>query len=112
MAKTNSTIPHEEQVHPTWTYFTNHTHVLVYLALHGDAPLKDVATAIGITERAVQKIIVELELAGVLIKDRIGRRNTYQLKTSLPLRHPLERHCTIGDVLSVILKARKSGKRR
>jgi DNA-binding IscR family transcriptional regulator len=110
MSKATNNRLQDEHISPTWTFFTNHTHVLVYLALNGDAPLKDVATAIGITERAVQKIIAELELAGVLMKDRIGRRNTYQLKTSLPLRHPLERHCTIGDILSVILKNRKSSK--
>jgi DNA-binding Lrp family transcriptional regulator len=90
-----------------WTFFTNHTHVLVYLGLNGDRPLKEVASAIGITERAVQNIVKELENAGALKKIKIGRQNTYQLNTDINLRHPLEQHCTIGDVLSVILKSFK-----
>ena len=90
-----------------WTFFTNHTHVLVYLGLNGDRPLKEVASAIGITERAVQNIVKELENAGALRKIKIGRQNTYELHTEINLRHPLEHHCTIGDVLGVILKSFK-----
>jgi uncharacterized membrane protein len=86
-----------------WTFFTNHTHVLVFLSSRGDAPLREVSEAIGITERAVQRIVLELELAGVLVRERVGRRNHYNLKVDEPLRHPLERHCTIGHVLDAVL---------
>lgn len=89
---------------PSWTFFTNHTHVLVYLALHGSTPLKDVALAIGMTERGVQRIIMELEASGVLNIEKIGRCNHYQLNTDATLRHPLENHCTIGQILAIILK--------
>jgi DNA-binding Lrp family transcriptional regulator len=92
----------------SWTFFTNHTHVLVYLSIHGSAPLRDVAAAIGITERGVQRIVKELEESGVLSRERIGRNNRYKLHSDVSLRHPLESHCTIGQILSVILKgARK-----
>lgn len=88
-----------------WTFFTNHTHVLVFLSSRGDAPLREVADAIGITERAVQRIVLELERAGVLVRERVGRRNHYHLMVDQPLRHPLERHCTIGQVLDAVLKS-------
>jgi DNA-binding Lrp family transcriptional regulator len=88
----------------TWTFFTNHTHVLVYLALHGDAPLREVAAAIGITERAVQRIVRELEESGVLKYKKVGRCNHYSLNKQVALRHPLEKHCKIGQILDVILK--------
>ena len=89
---------------PSWTFFTNHTHVLVYLALYGSMPLKDVALAIGLTERGVQRIVMELEASGVLSIEKIGRRNHYQLNADVALRHPLENHCTIGQILAIILK--------
>lgn len=89
---------------PKWTFFTNHSHVLFYLTTHPDMPLREVAAAIGITERAVQGIITDLESAGVLDRERVGRTNHYVIHTDVPLRHSLESHCTIGDILSVISK--------
>lgn len=88
----------------SWTFFTNHTHVLVYLALYGSMPLKDVALAIGLTERGVQRIVMELEASGVLSIEKIGRCNHYQINTEVALRHPLENHCNIGQILAIILK--------
>jgi len=91
-----------KELKQSWTFFTNHTHVLVYLAMNGSTPLKDVADAIGITERAVQRIVKELEDSGVLTAKKIGRNNHYELHLDVALRHPLEKHCTIGQILSVI----------
>lgn len=85
-----------------WTFFTNHAHVLVVLDRDPDARLRDVAAAVGITERAAQRIVGELEAAGYLERHREGRRNRYRLHTELPLRHPLERDHSIGDVLRVL----------
>lgn len=90
-----------------WTFFTNHSHVLVFLATHPDQPLRVAADAIGITERAVQRIVAELEESGVVQRERVGRSNRYTLKLDAPLRHALERHCTIGDILGVILDRRR-----
>jgi len=94
-----------------WTFFTNHTHVLVFLATHPDSPLREAAELIGITERAVQRILTELEEAGIVERERVGRervgrRNRYTLNLDVPLRHPLESHRTIGDVLK-LLRPRK-----
>jgi DNA-binding Lrp family transcriptional regulator len=88
----------------SWTFFTNHTHVLVYLSLYGNAPLREIAGSIGITERAVQRIVAELEDSKVLTKKKIGRNNCYIVNGGISLRHPLERHCTIGEILKIIAK--------
>lgn len=94
------------EAEPSWTFLSNHTHVLVCLAADPEQTLRDVALQVGITERAVQRIVAELEGAGALSREREGRRNRYRLDRSLPLRHPLEQHCRIGDVLALVLGSR------
>jgi len=86
-----------------WTFLSNHGHVLVALAADPHARMRDVAERVGITERAVQLIVRDLQQAGYLDVKRVGRRNTYSVITGLPLRHPLERHASIGDFLRVLL---------
>ena len=88
-----------------WTFLSNHGHVLICLARDPEARLRDVAQAVGITERAVQKIVADLETAGVLTRERTGRRNRYQLAAGRPLRHPLEAHRTVGALLGMVLSA-------
>lgn len=85
-----------------WTFLSNHTHVLVCLAAHGEQTLRDVAAKVGLTERGVQRIVAELEQAGVLERDRDGRRNVYKIDATAPLRHPLEAHCQIGALLQLV----------
>ena len=82
-----------------WTFLSNHTHVLVCLARNPDQVLREVAQQVGITERAVQRIVSELEAGGVVQRERLGRRNRYHLNLDARLRHPLERHCTVGELL-------------
>ena len=86
-----------------WTFFTNHGHVMVCLMRNPEQPLREVALAVGSTERAVQRIISDLEAAGYLIREREGRRNKYEMHPELRLRHPLEQHCTLGDLLQVVV---------
>jgi DNA-binding MarR family transcriptional regulator len=86
-----------------WTFLSNHAHVLVCLALDPDVRLRDVAAEVGITERAVQGIVGDLEAAGVIVRERQGRRNTYRLKLDAPLRHRLEAHRSIRALLSLVL---------
>ena len=93
-----------------WTFLSNHAHVLVCLAQDPDARLRDVALNVGITERAVQKIVSDLEEAGVILRQRAGRRNSYRLKLDVPLRHPLESHRTVGILLSLVLD--RAGRKR
>ena len=64
--------------------------------------LRDVATRVGITERAVQRIIADLEEGGFIQRERFGRQNRYRISTTQTLRHPIESHRTIGELLSMI----------
>ncbi len=89
-----------------WSFFTNHAHVLLCLAADPEMRLRDVVTRVGITERAVQKIISELEAGGVLERQRLGRRNVYKILGSLPLRHPVESHCTVDGLVHFVLDSR------
>ncbi len=83
----------------SWTFFSNHSHVLLCLHKDPDIRLREVATKVGTTERAVQKIVAELEEAGVLKRKRVGRRNHYVIETSANLRHPIESHRSVADLL-------------
>lgn len=85
-----------------WTFLSNHGHVLVCLATSPQCRLRDVAQRVGITERAVQKIVCDLEAAGVIERTRQGRRNAYVLHLEVPLRHPLESHRTIGSLVELV----------
>lgn len=85
-----------------WTFLTNHAHVLSIINIEPDLVLREIAARVGITERAVQRIVHELEEDGYLVRERIGRRNRYQVAHDLPLRHPLEAHRDIGDLLELI----------
>ncbi len=89
---------------PAWTFLTNHTHVLVCLAQREDMTLREVAQAVGITERAVHTIVGALETEGVLTRSREGQRNRYRLNRQYRLRHPLESHRRIGDILELIAR--------
>lgn len=90
-----------------WTFLSNHAHVLVCLAGEPDVRLRDVALRIGITERAVQKILSDLEAEGLLRRKRAGRRNVYELRFDRPLRHPLEAHCQVADLMAMLLEKRR-----
>lgn len=85
-----------------WTFLTNHSHVLLSLYRNPDITLREVAILVGITERMVQKIVSELVDAGYLSITRVGRRNSYKLNLTIKLRHPLESHRSIGDVLRIL----------
>ena len=87
---------------PPWTFLTNHSHVLICLAEDPDLRLRDVAERVGITERAVFRIVADLEEAGVITRHREGRRNQYEVHGGEPLRHPVEQHRTVGDLLGLL----------
>ena len=86
----------------SWTFLTNHSHVLLCIVENPDVRLREVAERVQITERAAQRIVAELEDAGYLSHERIGRRNRYQVHAELPLRHPLEAHLEVGALLGVL----------
>jgi len=99
-----------EPTESTWTFLTNHAHVLLAISAEPDLRLRDVAERIGITERAAQRIVAELESEGYLDVRRVGRRNVYRVHRNRPLRHPAERHHKVGELLDIL--AHDSGARR
>jgi DNA-binding MarR family transcriptional regulator len=90
-----------------WTFLTNHAHVLFCIARDPEVRLRDVAALVGITERAVQRIVTDLERAGYLTVSKEGRRNRYQVSREQPLRHPIERHCTVRDLIGLVVGGRE-----
>lgn len=85
-----------------WTFLSNHAHVLIVLYSNPDLVLREVALKVGITERGVQRIVQDLENEGFIHREKVGRKNHYQVITDQPLRHPLEAHRNIGDLLRLI----------
>lgn len=86
-----------------WTFFTNHAHVLILLYGEPELVLREVAAKVGITERAVQRIVQELEEGGFLERERVGRRNRYRVPPGNHLRHPIEAHCQVSEVLKLVV---------
>ncbi|MBP6740034.1 MAG: MarR family transcriptional regulator [Leptospiraceae bacterium] len=85
-----------------WTFLSNHAHVLICLYRDPTIRLRDLAFNVGITERAVISIIEDLETVGIIVRTKEGRRNKYKIHESISLRHPLESHKTIGDLLKLL----------
>jgi hypothetical protein len=86
----------------SWTFLSNHGHVLVCLADDPDVLLRDMAAKVGITERAAQQIVTDLEGGGVITRTREGRRNRYTLSREVPFRHPLESGLCVGDFVDLV----------
>jgi len=85
-----------------WTLLSNHGHVLLCIARNPDSRLKDIAELVGITERATHQIVNDLEEAGFITRERIGRRNQYKVHPNRPMRHPVEKHHQVGELLRVL----------
>jgi DNA-binding Lrp family transcriptional regulator len=96
------------QTAPRWDFLTNHAHVLICVARDPGIRLRDIALAVGITERAAHRIVSELVDEGYVVRERQGRRNRYQVKTNLPLRHPLAEEREVGDLLEVLISSTTS----
>ena len=88
----------------SWTFLTNHAHILMCLAKSPSERIRDLAVKVEITERAVQRIIVELEAEGYLEHIREGRRNLYKVLSRKPLRHDVEKHRKVNDLIKLIKK--------
>jgi hypothetical protein len=85
-----------------WTFLTNHAHVLIRIAMDPRVLVRTLAEEVGIRERAVLRIIAELEEAGYLTHAREGRQNVYAVRLEKPLRHPIERHKTVGALIDAV----------
>jgi predicted transcriptional regulator len=94
-----------------WSFLTNHARVLVCIAHDPGVRLRDIAAAVGITERSAYGIVTDLTTDGYVVKDKDGRRNRYQIQPHLPLRNDIGRERTIGEVLALLVdsKSRKNG---
>ncbi len=88
----------------SWTFLTNHAHVLIALTRDPSARVRDLASYVGITERAVQQILADLEAGLVIRRTREGRRNSYRVNPSVKLRHPLEAAHRVGELLPLAEK--------
>ena len=88
-----------------WTFLSNHAHVLLLIAREPEIRLRDVAIQVGITERAVQRIVADLETGNYIERERVGRRNRYKVHRELPLRHPIEAHRKISSLISLVVDA-------
>jgi len=87
---------------PSWTFLTNHGHVLVCIAQNPDVRISEIADLVGIGERAAQGIVTDLVEGGYVTRTRVGRRNHYAVEPSKPLRHPLERDHQVGELLRAV----------
>jgi predicted transcriptional regulator len=86
----------------SWTFLTNHAHVLLCIAADPTIRIREIAALVGITERAAQRIVGELESEGYITHERVGRRNHYEVHGEQPLRHPLEHHLGISALLRAL----------
>ncbi len=96
---------------PDWTFLSNHSHVLYCISCWPDIRIRDIAVKVRITERAVQRIVVDLEQGGYLKRERVGRQNHYRLEPGLHLRHPLEHHVRVGRLLAVLQPGTAAGEK-
>lgn len=92
----------DESDRRAWTFLTNHAHVLLAIARTPDLRLRDIAELVGITERTAMQIIGDLEADGYISREREGRRNRYRVDLGHPLRHPLEQHHDIEDLVRAV----------
>ena len=88
---------------PSWTFFTNHGHVLFVLAGEPDLRTREIAERVQITERAAQRIIHELDEGGYIRIVKQGRRNSYIVNRKKKLRHPIEKHCSLSELIEAIV---------
>jgi len=88
---------------PKFALLTNHAHVLLAIAQKPDVRMREIAATIGITERAVQRIVDDLTTGGYILVTKDGRRNNYQVRLDLKLGHPVEQTRNLGDLLRFML---------
>ena len=96
----------------TWTFLSNHAHVLVCIHGDPDARIRDIAQQVGVTERAAQGLVSDLVDEGYLVRERVGRRNRYAINADERLRHPLEDEHTIGELLRLVSGPKKPESRK
>lgn len=89
---------------PTWTFLSNHAHVLLCIAQDPEVRLAEIARRVGIGERAVHSIVSDLVDAGYVERTKQGRNNVYSVNLDRPLRHPLESDHKIAEIFRPLTK--------
>jgi DNA-binding IscR family transcriptional regulator len=85
---------------------TSHAQVLLCIAHDPGTRLRDIAAAVGITERSAHAIVTDLAEAGYIVKQKDGRRNCYQIQAHLPLPESAGREHTVGEILNLLTSRR------
>jgi predicted transcriptional regulator of viral defense system len=86
----------------TWTLLTGHGHVLVEIARHPEARVRDISPVVGLTERSVQAIVADLEAEGYLTRTRSGRRVVYTVNRDSLFRHSAQDGLRVGPLLDLL----------
>ena len=84
---------------PTWSFLTNHGQALLAISSDPEIRLRDLADGIGVTERAAHRIVSDLVDSGYVQRDRVGRRNSYEVRTDLPVGVLGNRGIDLGSLL-------------
>jgi MarR family len=87
----------------SWSFLTNHARALLCIAHDPGIRLRDLAAMVGVTERSAHDIVTDLVAAGYVLKDKDGRRNRYRIEKHLPLRDPISREPTVGEMLDLLV---------
>lgn len=90
-----------------WSFLTNHARALLCIAHDPDLRLRDIAEALAITERSAFAIVADLTDAGYVLKERDGRRNRYSIQRHMPLPDATGRERTVGEVLNLLVPAKR-----
>lgn len=94
-----------------WSFLTNHARAMLFIAKEPDARLRDLASALEVTERTAYGIVADLTDAGYVVKERDGRRNRLHIQGHLPLRDRIIRERTIGEVLNLLGDSKRRPKK-
>ena len=92
-----------------WSFLTNHARALIAIAHDPDTRLRDLAATLDVTERTAYGIVADLTAAGYLLKEKDGRRNRYRIVADIPLRDPISRERTVGELLQVLIDRAPAG---
>jgi DNA-binding Lrp family transcriptional regulator len=87
----------------SWSFLTNHARVLLCVAHDPRTRLRDLAAMVGVTERSAHDIVSDLVAAGYVVRDEDSRGNEYRIERHLPLRDPISRERTVGEVLNLLV---------
>ena len=85
-----------------WAFITNHGLVLLYISKHNKCTIREIARAVGVTERTVHRSLADLEKEGYLSRVKAGGRNVYKIEHEFGLKHALTRDMPVGDLLHIL----------